>query len=244
MKKYILYTLLILVHSSCSKEFTELTPISERNIQSAYKTEADFAVAINGVYDALQLPGTYGKVYLLLNEMRSDNTLNGGGANGIAATLQEIDLFKEISTATELSTSWSDSYKGIARCNIILDKIDASVVPDALKKRYKGEALYIRSLLYFNLATIFGNIPMQLTDVASPSDVDLKQYPATEVYAQIIKDLIAAEPLLPAKYTGADLGRVTSGAVNTLLGKVYLTNGDKTSAIAALNKVVNSKIIV
>ena len=44
MKKYILYALLILVHSSCSKEFTELTPISERNIQSAYKTEADFAV--------------------------------------------------------------------------------------------------------------------------------------------------------------------------------------------------------
>ena len=68
MKKYILYALLILVHSSCSKEFTELTPISERNIQSAYKTEADFAVAINGVYDALQLNGTYGKTYLLLKK--------------------------------------------------------------------------------------------------------------------------------------------------------------------------------
>ena len=241
MKKYIIYALLILVHSSCSKEFTELSPISERNIQSAYKTEADFAVAINGIYDALQLQGTYGKVYLLLNEMRSDNTLNGGGANGIAATLNEIDLFKEISTATELSTSWADSYKDIARCNILLDKIDASTVPDAFKKRYKGEALYIRSLLYFNLATIFGNIPLQLTDVASPSEVNLKQFTATEVYNQIINDLIAAEPLLPAKYTGADIGRVTSGAVNTLLGKVYLTKGDKASAIIALNKVVNSK---
>jgi hypothetical protein len=241
MKKYILYALLILVSSSCSKEFTELSPISERNIQSAYKTEADFAVAVNGLYDALQLNGTYGKVYLLLNEMRSDNTLNGGGANGIAASLNELDLFKEISTATELSSAWSDSYKGIARCNIILDKIDASVVPDALKKRYKGEALYIRSLLYYNLAVIFGNIPLQLTDVASPSDVNLKQSNAAEVYKQVIADLIAAEPLLPAKYTGADIGRVTSGAVNTLLGKVYLTNGDKTSAITALNKVVDSK---
>ena len=69
MKKYILYTLLILVSSSCSKEFTELSPISERNIQSAYKTEADFAVAVNGLYDALQLNGTYGKTYLLLNEI-------------------------------------------------------------------------------------------------------------------------------------------------------------------------------
>lgn len=241
MKKYILYAFIILIHSSCSKEFTELTPISERNIQSAYKTEADFAVAINGIYDALQLNGTYGKVYLLLNEMRSDNTLNGGGANGIAATLNEIDLFKEISTATEVSSSWSDSYKGIARCNIILDKIDASVVPDALKKRYKGEALYIRSLLYYNLAVIFGNIPLQLTDVASPSEVNLKQSTATDIYKQIITDLVAAEPLLPAKYTGADIGRVTNGAVNTLLGKVYLTNGDKASAIIALNKVVDSK---
>jgi hypothetical protein len=241
MKKYILYALLILVSSSCSKEFTELSPISERNIQSAYKTEADFAVAVNGLYDALQLNGTYGKVYLLLNEMRSDNTLNGGGANGIAASLNELDLFKEISTATELSSSWSDSYKGIARCNIILDKIDASVVPDALKKRYKGEALYIRSLLYFNLAVIFGNIPLQLTDVASPSEVNLKQSNAADVYKQIIADLLVAEPLLPAKYTGADIGRVTNGAVNTLLGKVYLTNGDKASAIVALNKVVDSK---
>ena len=241
MKKYILYTLLILVSSSCTKEFTELSPISERNMEFAYKTESDFVLAINGLYDALQLNGTYGKTYLLLNEMRSDNTSNGGGCNGIAQSLCDVELFKEITTANELSSAWSDSYKGIARCNIILDKIDASVVPDALKKRYKGEALYIRSLLYFNLAVIFGNVPLQLTDVASPADVNLKQYPATEIYKQIITDLIAAEPLLPAKYTGADIGRATSGAVNALLGKVYLTNGEKTSAVTALNKVVDSK---
>jgi hypothetical protein len=241
MKKYILYALLILVHASCSKEFTELSPISERNIQSAYKTEADFAVAVNGLYDALQLRGTYGQTYLILNEMRSDNTLNGGGCNGIAQSLCEVELFKEITTANELSNSWSDSYRGIARCNIFLDKLDGSSVPDALKKRYKGEALYIRSLFYYNLAIIFGNIPLQLVDVASPADVDLKQYPANDVYNQIITDLNMAEPLLPAKYTGADIGRVTSGAVNTLLGKVYLTKGDKSAAIIALNKVVDSK---
>jgi hypothetical protein len=241
MKKYILYAFLILVSSSCTKEFTELSPISERNIKSAYKTEADFAVAVNGLYDALQLNGTYGKTYLLLNEMRSDNTSNGGGCNGIAQSLCDVELFKEITTANELSNAWSDSYRGIARCNIFLDKLDGSSVPDALKKRYRGEALYIRSLLYYNLAIIFGNIPLQLVDAASPADVDLKQYPANDVYNQIITDLIAAEPLLPASYAAADLGRVTKGAVNTLLGKVYLTKGDKSAAVTALNKVVDSK---
>jgi hypothetical protein len=242
MKKYILYALLILVSSSCTKEFTELSPISERNIKSAYKTEADFAVAVNGLYDALQLNGTYGKTYLLLNEMRSDNTSNGGGCNGIAQSLCDVELFKEITTANELSNAWSDSYRGIARCNIFLDKLDGSSVPDALKKRYRGEALYIRSLLYYNLAIIFGNIPLQLVDAASPADVDLKQYPANDVYNQIITDLNLAEPLLPASYAAADLGRVTKGAVNTLLGKVYLTKGDKPAAVTALNKVVDSKI--
>jgi hypothetical protein len=188
-----------------------LSPISERNIKSAYKTEADFAVAVNGLYDALQLNGTYGKTYLLLNEMRSDNTSNGGGCNGIAQSLCDVELFKEITTANELTNAWS-------------------------------EALYIRSLLYYNLAIIFGNIPLQLVDAASPADVDLKQYPANDVYNQIITDLIAAESLLPASYAAADLGRVTKGAVNTLLGKVYLTKGDKPAAVTALNKVVDSKI--
>ena len=239
MKKNILYTFLILLQFSCAKEFTELAPISDRSIQSAYKTATDFEVAVNGTYDALQLSGTYGKYYLVLNEMRSDNVYNGGGSGGIASTLEDIDLFKEIATATELSTSWADSYKGIARCNIILDKIDQSTVTDALKKRYKGEALYIRSLLYYNLAVIFGNIPLQLTYSTA---VDLTQVPASQVYDQIIKDLIIAEPLLPAKYTLAtDVGRVTTGAVTTLLGKVYLTKGDKANAAIALNKVVTSK---
>jgi len=239
MKKNILYTFLILLQFSCAKEFTELAPISDRSIQSAYKTATDFEVAVNGTYDALQLSGTYGKYYLVLNEMRSDNVYNGGGSGGIASTLEDIDLFKEIATATELSTSWADSYKGIARCNIILDKIDQSTVTDALKKRYKGEALYIRSLLYYNLAVIFGNIPMQLTYATA---VDLTQVPASQIYDQIIKDLIIAEPLLPAKYTLAtDVGRVTTGAVTTLLGKVYLTKGDKANAAIALNKVVSSK---
>jgi len=239
MKKNFLYTFLILLQFSCAKEFTELAPISDRSIQSAYKTAVDFEVAVNGTYDALQLSGTYGKYYLILNEMRSDNVYNGGGSGGIASTLEDIDLFKEIPTATELSTSWADSYKGIARCNIILDKIDQSTVTDALKKRYKGEALYIRSLLYYNLAVIFGNIPLQLT---YSNIVDLSQVTASKVYDQIAKDLVIAEPLLPAKYTlASDVGRVTSGAVATLLGKVYLTNGDKPNAILAFNRVIASK---
>jgi hypothetical protein len=240
MKKLFLYSTVILFSFSCKKDFTILAPISQRSVQNSYKTQADFTVAVNGAYDALQLNGTYGRLYLLLNEMRSDNVSNGAGASGVAATLEDIDRHREISTATELSGCWSDTYTGIARCNIIIDRIDAATFDATLKSRFKGEALFLRSLLYYNLAVLFGNVPLQLTDVASPSAIVINQVAASEVYKQVIADLIKAEPLLPAKYTGADIGRATSGSVNALLGKVYLTAGDKTAAAVALRKVVNA----
>jgi len=244
MKKVFLYITIfitiLLFSSSCSKDFTSLAPISQRNIQTSYKTLSDFTVAVNGAYAALQLNGTYGRMYLLLNEMRSDNTYNGGGASGLAATYEAIDKFTVQPTATEISDAWSDSYEGIARCNIILDKIGAADFDITLKKQYEGEVLFIRSLLYYNLAVIFGNIPLQLNYVSSPSAISTNQVPAHEIYTQIIGDLVKAESLLPAKYTGLNVGRVTSGAVDALLGKVYLTAGDKGSAITVLRKVINS----
>lgn len=240
MKKLILYSAILLFSISCSKDFTSLAPISQRNIQTSYKTEADFTVAIYGAYAALQLNGTYGRIYLLLNEMRSDNMGNNAGASGQAASLEDIDKFREVSTATEISGCWSDSYKGIAFCNIILDKIDAADFDVTLKNQFKGEALFIRSLFYYNLAVLFGNIPLQIEAVSSPSAITINQVPASEIYTQIISDLVQAESLVPAKYTGVNVGRVTSGAVDALLGKIYLTIGDKTSAATTLRKVIEA----
>lgn len=241
MKKIFLYSALLFLLLSCSKDFTSLAPISQRSVQTSYKTLADFTVSVNGAYDALQLNGTYGRIYLLLNEMRSDNMSNGAGASGLSASLEDIDKFREITTATEISNCWADSYKGIARCNIILDKIDAAEIDANVKNQFKGEALFIRSLLYYNLAVLFGNIPLQLTDISSPSAMTVNQVPAAEVYKQILADLIKAEAFLPASYTGANVGRVTSGAVDALLGKIYLTTGDKSSAVTYFRKVISSQ---
>src|SRR5574343_420243 len=133
MKKILLYSTLGLMLVSCKKSFTELAPISQRSVQTSYKTQADFTVAVSGAYDALQLNGTYGRIFLLMNEMRSDNVANGAGASGVAATLEDIDRHREITTATEISGCWTDDYKGIARCNIILDRIDGDTFPVGLK---------------------------------------------------------------------------------------------------------------
>lgn len=243
MKKLNLILLAIpvfLLMVSCGEDFTILAPQSERNVENFYQTQSDFNTAVNGAYAGLASNNAYGRNYMLLNEMRSDNTDNGGGATGLAESLERITLFNELPTAGEVETTWAGAYSIISRTNIILSRIDnANLENPTFVNRVRGEALFIRSLVYYNLAVTFGNIPLQLTEVTS-TDVEINQVSADVVYNQIAGDLAEAEGLLAPFYTGNDVGRVTSGAAATLLGLVELTAGNNGLAEQALRRVVDS----
>ncbi len=224
--------------SACGEDFTLLSPISERNVEGFYRTPTDFDVAINGAYATLASNGAYNRSYVLLHEMRSDNTMNGGGATGLAEVFHRIAHFSELSTQEELSVPWTTAYQGIARTNLILDRVD-NLEDQNVADRIRGEALFIRSLFYYHLAVLWGNVPLQLEAVTSPN-VEVNQVGADVILAQIAGDLETAQGLLPASYGGADVGRATSGAANTLLGLVHLTAGQPAQAADALRRVVSS----
>ena len=227
-----------LILGGCGEDFTRLSPISERNVENFYRTPTDFEVAINGAYSPRASNGAYNRSYVLLHEMRSDNTMNGGGSTGLAEVYFRIAHFSELATASELSSPWTPAYQGIARANTILGRID-NLADGSFKDRIRGEALFIRSLFYYQLAVLWGNVPLQIEEVRSPN-VDVNQVSADVIYTQIASDLETAQGLLPASYNASNVGRATSGAANTLLGLVYLTNGQKSEAVTALRRVVNS----
>jgi starch-binding outer membrane protein, SusD/RagB family len=244
MKLTKLYTILLLAGAllSCSEDFTNLNPVTQRNVNGFYKTAGDMNTAINAAYKVLQMNGTYNQSYWIMHEMRTDNTDQGPDGTGLGAELTVIDNFSEISTSEIITAAYTDSYLGIARSNIVLSRIDAITMDQAIKDRIKGEALFLRSLFFYNLAVSFGNIPMPLTEAKSADEGRaLAQVPAAEIYRQISADLVQAEGLLPVKYAAAaDLGRATKGAAAALLGKVYLTAGDRSSAATVLKRVVDT----
>ena len=227
-----------LILSGCSEDFTRLSPISDRNVEDFYQNETDFTVAINGAYSTLAGNGAYNRSYVLLHEMRSDNTMNGGGNTGLAEVYFRIAHFSELATASELSSPWTTAYQVIARTNTIMDRLDALDDGD-FKVRIRCEALFIRSLFYYQLAVLCGNVPLQLEPVTSP-DIEVNQVSADVIYDQISADLEVAQGVLPASYGGGDVGRATSGAANTLLGLVYLTDGERGLAETALRRVASS----
>lgn len=227
---------------SCSEDFTNLNPVTQRNVNGFYQTAGDMNTAINAAYKVLQNTGAYNQSYWIMQEMRSDNTDQGPDGTGLGADLTVIDNFSEIATSEIITAAYTDSYLGIARCNIVLDRIEPITMDEVVKERIKSEALFLRSLFYYNLAISFGNIPMPLHEPQSVSEgAALTQLPASEIYKQLTADLIKAEAGLPVKYAAsADIGRATKGAAAALLAKINLTMGDKPAAAIVLKRIVST----
>ncbi|MCW3465750.1 RagB/SusD family nutrient uptake outer membrane protein [Chitinophaga nivalis] len=225
---------------SCSKSFIDLPPVSNQTTSTFFKTSADFQQGVNAIYDGLQSNRTYGKSSYYLMEIRSDNTdIFDRGANaGIAS---QIDLFTEITTNPFLTDVYAGSYVTISRANAVLDQVDGAAIPDNDKKQFKGEALFLRALVYFDLVRLYGKVPLVIKTETTSESLNDKRNEVTEVYARIEQDLQTAATLLPAAYTnGNDYGRATALAANGLLGKVLVTEKKWAAATTVLNKVLNN----
>lgn len=238
MRKLLTQLLIGITLVSCSDDFTDLAPISNRNEAEFYNNANDFIGAINASYSGLQDNGVYGRAYWTMFEMRSDNTDQGPDATGLAAQYSEINRFTEDPLNQQITAAWVSSYKVIANNNVILDRIQSVEMDNAIKDRITGEALFLRSLMYYHLAVAYGNIPLQL-EPYSTGDV-LEQVDANTVYEQLISDLQRAEEFLPQSYSASDVGRATKGAAATLLSKVLLTMGQKSAAEEVLRRIVNN----
>ncbi len=224
-----------IIMTSCS-DFLDLDPQKDQNAATFFKTADQIGNAVNGAYSTMQSNNMYGFWYILA-EIPSDNTI--GLISGSVTDRDEFDKFYLRTTNPYLANFWNESYRGINKCNTVLDKIDAVDMDKTLKERYKLEMKFLRGLFYFNLVRIFDGVPV-VTSITSISQAyAVPRSSRDAVYTQIIKDFEAAEDL-PAHYTGTDIGRATSGAAKAMLAKVYLTLNDYPNAEIKLNEVIQS----
>lgn len=240
IKTAVALVVLAFAGTSC-EDFLESKPISQIGETDFFKTESDFRQAVVGAYNALAQVYSGNGYYSLLVDLRSDNTTELGPGGGGNDAKKNIDEFRETTDNEHLTAFWQTSYVLIARTNSILARIDASPVSDNLKKQFTGEASALRALAYFNLVRLWGGVPL-VTEPVSDIDASYKVGRASvqDVYAQIQADLVKAEGLLPVSYPAAEIGKVTKGAAQSLLGQVYLTQKKYAEAAAEFKKVVTS----
>ena len=222
MKKIlVLASLATLLMTSCGDSFFDLEPASSVTIDKVYKTASDYNVAVIGCYAKLQSQVNF---YTECCEYRSDNLSLGAPTAG-TQDRYDIDHFTEKPSNGILSSYWANFNNNVYRCNLLLDQIDGANFAENLKKQYKGEAMFIRALNYFNMYRIWGGVPATKHVVSAAEALKVARYSDEQMFDLIAGDLkeIVDNNYLPETYSSADMGRATSGAAKALLGKVYLT---------------------
>jgi hypothetical protein len=234
MKNYNIKSVLLLFGFvaifSCSDDFVDVDS-PDQNSEDFFNTEDDFQDALIGAYDLLQ--STY--LNVMLGEIASDNTLAGGESATDVIGIQDIDDMKHTPVNQELRNIWSWMYAGANRANYIMEFQDKTDFNG--KDQILAQARFLRSYYYFELVKWFGDVPFAVDKRIQFGDqFELDRTPKSEIYAQIEIDLIYAAGILPA--TQDEAGRITKGAAQALLGKVYLYQEKFIEAAAILDQVI------
>lgn len=240
MKKYIVCVALSLLFLSSCNNFLALSPEHQINENNFYKTEADFENALVGVYASFREIYTHEIFYLA--ELTSDNAEVSISSSSVAE--MEFDEMNITPSNTIVQGFWTKVLFTIARANILLVRLEQSDLSMESKARIASETKFIRAYSYFLMVQIFGRSPITHGEFRSPEDIanaDLSLKSLEEVYAEIIKDLKEAEEIADDDFQ-EDKGRVSLGAIQGLLGKVYLTRHQYTEAIHTLGSLIERNV--
>src|SRR5438477_5322252 len=116
--------------------------------------------------------------------------------------------------------TWDDFYRAINTANAVIGRAPVVDMDSTRKAQRVAEARFLRALYYFVLVQMYGPVTLTLQETESVT-TEATRAPVDSVYDAIIADLRYAEANLD--YASVDYGRVTKGAAQHLLAKVYLT---------------------
>lgn len=211
----------------------ELQPTDSISAEEAIKNESDLVNAIYGCYDALQSGNYYGRLYIAIIEIGSDNAYNGG-------SILEYGQFNKNNVHADniyLEAFWAAPYIAINRCNTaiyyanLLSGLDAEI-----KNEYLAELRFLRALNYYNLSRFFKEIPLKLEPTFSEEDLNVPLSEQSAIYKQILNDLNFANDKIGKTHPFF----ATDLAVKTLLAKVNLELKNYSEAIVYADIVINS----
>ena len=239
IKSIIICSSVLLVTSGCKKFLDQEVPGAFAE-EDFYKTDQDATQAVTAIYDMMQAHynNNWGSLYMV-KTLLSDESNAGGSDAGDQPGYQTIDKFNLDATNDKIREAWRMCYFTIYRANKVINRTKPET---ALRQRLIGEAKFLRAYNYFELVSLWGDVPLVLDDILPSQYTSTGRKPKAAVYAQLEKDLQEATTALPLKnvYDAADKFRVSKGSAQALLGKAYLYQQKWSEAAAQFEAVITS----
>ncbi|HEY4935902.1 MAG TPA: RagB/SusD family nutrient uptake outer membrane protein, partial [Puia sp.] len=182
---FIIFTGIVLM-IACNKKLDQ-TDQNNPTIESYFKTAEELQNGVNAVYSSLHSGNLVGREWFFTHDMRGAETGSGGAQ--LEAPRAELLTQPSPSSSNAVMTSvWNGTYQMINRANLVISKAPGITDDPASRDVTVGEAEFLRAWAYFELVTMWGDVPMYTEPVTSATGY-LAKSPAADVYKQIITDL-------------------------------------------------------
>ncbi|KAA3440183.1 RagB/SusD family nutrient uptake outer membrane protein [Rufibacter hautae] len=234
------FGLALMAMTSGCKDFLDQEVPGKLSEQEFYKTDADALQATTAIYDIMQAHynTAWSSIYMV-KIMPSDESNAAGSGPGDQPAYQTIDDFNFDSENDAVKWGWRLTYSAIYRANKVINNVQPET---ELRKRLIAEAKFLRAYNYFELVSLWGDVPLVTGDIPIEQWSSTGRAAKTAVYAQIEKDLQEAMVDLPLKNAlgGGDRFRASKGAAQALLGKAMLYQQKWADAATQFESVIAS----
>ncbi len=219
-----------LVLAGC-KDFLEQPVLGQYEAGQFFTSDTNAQLAMNSAYVPLSFRDAGSNTLWVLCDVASDDAVKGSNP-GDQADFENIDNFTITPANAAVEAQWKRYYDGVFKCNVVIDGLPGSNarVNPGVRKQVVAQAKFLRAYYYFQLTTLYGNIPLRVK-VKTTEELQSPALPQAAIYAQVEADCQAAAADLPTTWPAADAGRATKGAALALLAKTYLY--EKKWALAA-----------
>ena len=214
---------------SCS-DFLDEDNKTGQTADLTYQTESGLEGLVKSCYAYTR--GWWGKeAGLGLSECGTDLFLYGGDNKQRSLTSYTFTSAgsdgSNVSDDHCLDHYWEMFYAAVDVCNNAIKYIgENTLITDAVRNQYYGEAYFLRALYYSQMVATWGPIPYNAEPISTVSTAPVR-VPESQVYANILKDLDQSMEYFKAanimdKKKGGETGKATYYAAEALKARVAL----------------------
>lgn len=235
-----LMVLLVICITSCDSFVEVELPESQLTTSTVFEDRATAEAALTDIYSKMRdqglLTGTSSGLSNQLGNLTDE--LTSYGSPGDPALYFYFNTL--LPSNTSITDFWNISYNQIYASNAVMEGVEKSSKLNSQEKEIiKGEALFIRGLLHFYLANLFGDVPYIATTDYKKNNVE-KKIAVSKVYGNVVSDLEAAVTLLGQEYDNVERIRPNQLVAKALLARVHLYNGAWAEASNVASAVINA----
>ncbi|MFD2554773.1 RagB/SusD family nutrient uptake outer membrane protein [Sphingobacterium tabacisoli] len=233
------FTLLSLL--SCEGLIEVEKPVNQIYKKEVFENTKTATAALAGLYASLfeSSPLAGDQTGSLMGVYTDDMTFNVSVSN---SGLPEIYGNQQIAANPKVLSYWTSAYQLVYTANAIIEGTEASTtLADKDKNWIKGEALLLRSILYFYLQQVYGDIPF-VTQTDYTINRQMAKTSSDQLLDKLAADLETAGALLSDDYRSAERIFPNRKVAEIMLAKVLALQHKYAEAEVLFQDIIKSPL--